>query len=196
MLAGSQHKPFLADLEARGLLNQKTAEVVEPDFARRPAPALYIGYDPSAGSLHAGSLIPLLTMDRFRRRGGQIIVLLGGATGLIGDPSGKDQERTLESGNIVRERIAKLHTQLSRFFARTEGPAPIFVNNADWYRDMNVLTFLRDVGKHFSVNQMLIRDSVRTRIESREQSRFRSAALRQAQNRLCERRFPRRRKPR
>ncbi|HEY5721414.1 MAG TPA: tyrosine--tRNA ligase [Allosphingosinicella sp.] len=159
--------PFLADLESRDLLRQKTAEASEPDFSK--SPALYVGFDPSAISLHAGSLIPLTAMDRWRRRGGQIIVLLGGATGLVGDPSGKDQERAMESQEVVAERIEAIGRQISAFFARTEGREPITVNNADWYRGMDVLRFLRDVGKNFSVNQMLARDSVRSRIDNRDQ---------------------------
>lgn len=160
--------PFLADLESRGLVSQKTVELTDQFLSKSPPP-LYVGYDPSAGSLHAGSLIPLLGMDRYKRRGGQIIVLLGGATGLIGDPSGKDRERTLETHDVIVRRIGRLKRQVSEFFGRTEGPEPIFVNNADWYRDMPVIAFLRDLGKNFSVNQMLTRDSVRTRIENREQ---------------------------
>ena len=167
MVANSLKLPFLQELEWRGLLKQTIAEFAEPDFKRRPV--LYVGYDPSASSLHAGSLIPVLSMDRFRRRGGQIIVLLGGATGLIGDPSGKDEERSLENEPTVNERIGKLREQLRSLFARTDGPDPIFVNNADWYRGMGVIPFLRDIGKNFSVNQMLMRDSVRTRIEGRDQ---------------------------
>lgn len=163
MTASTPSTPFLQDLEQRGLLRDKTVGMEEPDFKLRPT--LYVGYDPTATSLHAGSLIPLLAMDRFRRRGGQVIVLLGGATGLIGDPSGKEQERALQSHEVVQARVEALRKQVSAFFERTEGPTPIFVNNADWYREMDVIRFLRDVGKHFSVNQMLIRDSVRARIE-------------------------------
>ena len=166
--SGTESPPFLADLESRGLISQKTVELTDPVLSKSPPP-LYVGYDPSAGSLHAGSLIPLLGMDRYKRRGGQIIVLLGGATGLIGDPSGKDRERTLETREVIARRIERLQRQASKFFGRTEGPEPIFVNNADWYRDMHVIAFLRDVGKNFSVNQMLARDSVRTRIQNREQ---------------------------
>ena len=166
--SGNDLPPFLADLESRGLVSQKTVELTDPVLAES-MPPLYVGYDPSAGSLHAGSLVPLLGMDRYKRRGGQIIVLLGGATGLIGDPSGKDRERTLENHEVIDRRIGRLERQVSEFFGRTQGPEPIFVNNGDWYRNMHVIAFLRDVGKNFSVNQMLTRDSVRTRIENREQ---------------------------
>ncbi|MEK7954221.1 tyrosine--tRNA ligase [Luteolibacter soli] len=168
MYVNQLEKPFLEELEARGLLKQRTAELVEPDFSAAERPTLYVGYDPSATSLHAGSLIPILTMDRFRRRGGQIIILLGGATGLIGDPSGKDLERKLENEASVLKRIGMLAAQLQGLFARTEGPEPIVVNNGDWYGGMPVLQFLRDIGKHFSVNQMLTRESVRSRLEDRD----------------------------
>jgi tyrosyl-tRNA synthetase len=160
--------PFLADLEARGLLHQKTAELTD-SVLETQRPPLYVGFDPSAPSLHAGNLMPLLGMDRYRQRGGQIIVLLGGATGMIGDPSGKDTERSLQNEEAVQANIASQRAQMESLFARTEGPAPIFVNNGDWWQDMSVVRFLRDVGKHFSVNAMLTKDSVRNRIESREQ---------------------------
>lgn len=160
--------PFLADLQARGLLHQTTAELTDA-VIEKERPPLYVGFDPSAPSLHAGNLVPLLGMDRYRRRGGQIIVLLGGATGLIGDPSGKDTERSLQAEETIQDNIASQRAQFEALFARTEGPDPIYVNNADWWRGMSVISFLRDVGKHFSVNAMLTKDSVRTRIENREQ---------------------------
>jgi len=159
---------FVSDLHERGLVYQATPELSDEKLSSSKSP-LYIGYDPSAASLHAGSLIPLLGMDRYRRQGGQIIMLFGGATGLIGDPSGKDEERTLEREETIVARIDELKKQASEFFGRTEGPEPIYVNNIDWYRNMGVLEFLRDVGKSFSVNQMLTRDSIRSRIENREQ---------------------------
>ncbi len=130
---------------------------------------MYVGFDPSAPSLHAGNLMPLLGMDRYRQRGGQIVVLLGGATGLIGDPSGKDAERNLQTEDVVLANIEGQRKQFERLFALTDGPKPIYVNNADWWRKMDVVSFLRDVGKHFSVNAMLTKDSVRNRIENRDQ---------------------------
>lgn len=159
---------FIEDIETRGLINQKTPELSDRRIIETQSP-LYIGFDPSAGSLHAGSLIPLLSMDRFRRQGGQVIMLFGGATGLIGDPSGKDEERTLDSEETIRDRVDSLQYQARDFFQRTDGPQPIFVNNIDWYRIMEVLSFLRDIGKNFSVNQMLMRESIRSRIENRGQ---------------------------
>lgn len=167
-LADPTATPFLADLEARGVLNQKSAELTDA-VIEKERPPIYVGTDPSAPNLHAGNLIPLLGLDRYRRRGGQVILLLGGATGLIGDPSGKDQERALQAEDTVLDNIASQRKQMEALFSRTDGPEPIFVNNADWYREMNVIAFLRDVGKHFSVNAMLTKDSVRNRIESREQ---------------------------
>ncbi|WP_199200586.1 tyrosine--tRNA ligase [Alkalicaulis satelles] len=167
-LADPKATPFLADLQARGLVHQTTPELTDALIAAEKPP-LYVGFDPSAPSLHAGNLIPLLGMDRYRQRGGQVIVLLGGATGLIGDPSGKDAERNLQAEADVLANIESQKAQFETMFARTDGPAPIFVNNADWYRGMDVITFLREIGKHFSVNAMLTKDSVRNRIESRDQ---------------------------
>ncbi len=168
VLADPNATPFIADLEARGLLNQKTPELTDA-LIETERPPLYVGFDPSASSLHAGNMIPMLGMDHYRRRGGQIIMLLGGATGMIGDPSGKDSERALQAAEAVEANIASMRIQVEDFFSRTDGPAPIIVNNADWYRDMTVIDFLRDVGKHFSVNAMLTKDSVKNRIENREQ---------------------------
>ena len=167
-LADPTATPFLADLESRGLLNQKTPELTDA-VIEAERPPLYVGVDPSGPSLHAGHLIPLLGTDRYRRRGGQIIILQGGATGMIGDPSGKDAERSLQREEAVLANIESQRKQFEALFAATDGPAPIFVNNADWYRDMDVIRFLREVGKHFSVNAMLQKDSVKTRIENREQ---------------------------
>ncbi len=167
-LADPKATPFLADMEARGLLNQKTPELTDA-YINEHRPAMYVGFDPSAPSLHAGNLMPLLGMDRYRQRGGQVVVLLGGATGLIGDPSGKDAERNLQTEDVVLANIEGQRKQFERLFALTDGPEPIYVNNADWWRRMDVVSFLRDVGKHFSVNAMLTKDSVRNRIENRDQ---------------------------
>jgi tyrosyl-tRNA synthetase len=119
-LADPSATPFLADLEARGLVNQKTPEFTD-DLIAKERPPIYVGTDPSAPNLHAGNMIPLLGLDRYRRRGGQIILLLGGATGLIGDPSGKDQERSLQTEEAVLANIESQRQQMDAFFARTDG---------------------------------------------------------------------------
>jgi tyrosyl-tRNA synthetase len=167
-LADPSETSFLAELEARDLIHQKTPDMTDALIAR-DMPPIYVGTDPSAPNLHAGNMIPLLGLDRYRRRGGQIILLLGGATGMIGDPSGKDAERDLQAAEAVEANIASQRKQMETFFARTDGPDPIIVNNADWFRQMNAIEFLRDIGKFFSVNAMLQKDSVKTRIENREQ---------------------------
>lgn len=159
---------FLSDLEARDLIHQKTPDMTDA-LIEKDRPPIYVGTDPSAPNLHAGNMIPLLGLDRYRRRGGQIILLLGGATGMIGDPSGKDAERDLQAAEAVEANIASQRKQMEAFFARTDGPDPIIVNNADWFKQMNAIEFLRDIGKFFSVNAMLQKDSVKTRIENREQ---------------------------
>ncbi len=167
-LAAPSETTFLADLEARDLIHQKTPDMTDA-LLTQDQPPIYVGTDPSAPNLHAGNMIPLLGLDRYRRRGGQIILLLGGATGMIGDPSGKDAERDLQTADTVLANIASQRKQMEAFFARTDGPDPIIVNNADWFQEMNAIEFLRDIGKYFSVNAMLQKDSVKTRIENREQ---------------------------
>ncbi len=167
-LANPSDTAFLADLNTRGLVHQKTPELTDA-LIEKERPPLYVGFDPSASSLHAGNMIPMLGMDHYRRRGGQIIVLLGGATGMIGDPSGKDAERDLQSADTVLANIASQKKQMEDFFGRTDGPEPIIVNNGDWFSSISAIEFLRDIGKHFSVNAMLQKDSVRTRIERPDQ---------------------------
>ncbi|MCL6454897.1 MAG: tyrosine--tRNA ligase [Alicyclobacillus sp.] len=157
---------ILEDLEFRGLLFQCSArEELERKLAEGPV-RLYIGFDPTADSLHIGSLLPILTLRRFQLAGHRPIALVGGATGLIGDPSGRKQERQLNDLETVAGWTRKIQGQLSRFldFDHPDTGA-IAVNNLDWTADLDVITFLRDVGKHFSVNTMLARESVATRLE-------------------------------
>lgn len=158
------------ELTWRGLVHQSTAAEALPDVLREPL-TMYVGFDPSAPSLHVGSLMPLTGMAHFRRHGHQVIALVGGATGMIGDPSGKTSERKLLSGEEVAENSRRLAAQMQRFFEAggDEGPPVRAVDNLDWFRGMGVLEFLRDTGKHFAVNQMIQRDSVRARFESREE---------------------------
>src|SRR5258708_14143545 len=129
----------------------------------------YIGFGPTAPSLRVGSLLPVMALARLRRAGHSPIGLVGGGTGLIGDPSGKTQERSLQSIEQVEANVAGIRAQVSRFldFDRIGNPARI-VNNADWLAAMDLMSFLRDVGKHFTVNYVLAKESVKRRLESED----------------------------
>jgi len=136
------------------------------DLRNKPT-TLYVGFDPTAPSLHAGNLVVLLVLRRFQLAGHNPIALVGGATGLVGDPSGKSEERTLNSSEIVEGWVNRIRTQVSAFldFDAPRNPAAV-VNNLDWTSPLSAIEFLRDIGKHFSVNQMLSKDSVSARLES------------------------------
>jgi tyrosyl-tRNA synthetase len=162
-----QREDFFADLEQRGLVHQISAPQLV-DLLRRERVTGYIGFDPTADSLHVGSLLPLLTLRRFQQAGHRAIAVIGGGTGLIGDPSGKESERTLLSRQQLEVNCAGLRRQIARFLDLEHGDA-LLVDNAEWLGSLNLLDFLRDIGKHFSVNQMIARESVRKRLESREQ---------------------------
>ncbi len=157
---------LIKDLQARGLVAQMTGEDALLDYLSEESRTLYCGFDPTADSLHIGSLVPLLTLKRFQQAGHKPIALVGGATGLIGDPSFKSQERQLNTSEVVSDWVEKLQSQVSRFidFEADEISAEV-VNNLDWVGDINVLDFLRNVGKHFSVNNMIQKESVKQRIE-------------------------------
>ncbi len=129
----------------------------------------YIGFDPTAASLHVGSLLPVMALARLQRAGHSPIALVGGGTGLIGDPSGKTQERSLLSPEQVDANVAGIRAQLTRFldFDRAGNPARI-VNNADWLGSLELMSFLRDVGKHFTVNYLLAKESIKRRLESED----------------------------
>jgi tyrosyl-tRNA synthetase len=152
------------ELQWRGLIHQATADDLASKLEQEKMP-MYIGFDPTATSLHAGSLIPLMTLRHFQRCGHQVIVLIGGATGLIGDPSGKSEERNLETIDTVKARGHAMQRQIEGFLSSPEGPPPKFVNNIDWLGEFRLLDFLRDIGKHFSVNEMVHKDSVKKRFE-------------------------------
>ncbi|MBU8750886.1 tyrosine--tRNA ligase [Bacillus subtilis] len=158
---------LLEDLTFRGLIQQMTDEEGLNKQLNEEKIRLYSGFDPTADSLHIGHLLPILTLRRFQLAGHHPIALVGGATGLIGDPSGKKAERTLNTADIVSEWSQKIKTQLSRFldFEAAENPA-VIANNFDWIGKMNVIDFLRDVGKNFGINYMLAKDTVSSRIES------------------------------
>ncbi len=159
-------KTLLQDLNARGLIAQMTSEEELEKHLAEGSVTLYCGFDPTADSLHIGSLVPLLALKRFQQAGHKPLALVGGATGLIGDPSFKAQERKLNDDQTVGNWVEKLKGQVSQFvdFDATENPAEV-VNNLDWTKGMDILTFLRDVGKHFSVNQMIAKESVKQRID-------------------------------
>lgn len=156
---------FFQDLKARGLVFQTTGdEQFEAWLSEKPR-ILYCGFDPTADSLHIGSLVPLLMLRRFQLAGHTPIALVGGATGLIGDPSFKAQERALNTPDVVSEWVSRLRTQMSQFLSFEGDTSAVMANNLDWTANVDVLTFLRDVGKHFSVNNMIAKESVKQRIE-------------------------------
>ena len=155
------------ELEWRGMVSEKT-EGAREALAAGPVTA-YIGFDPTASSLHVGSLLTVMGLARLQRFGHTPIAIVGGGTGMIGDPSGKSQERNLLSSEQVDENVVGIRAQLERFLDFTAAPnAARIVNNADWLGTIDVLSFLRDVGKHFTVNYMLQKDSVSRRIESED----------------------------
>ena len=157
---------LLQDLKSRGLVAQMTSEEELEKHLSEGSVTLYCGFDPTADSLHIGSLVPLLTLKRFQQFGHKPLALVGGATGLIGDPSFKAQERKLNDDETVAGWVEKIKAQVSAFidFDCGDSSAQV-VNNLDWTRDLDVLTFLRDVGKHFSINQMIAKESVKQRID-------------------------------
>jgi tyrosyl-tRNA synthetase len=157
---------ILDDLAWRGLIAQTTdLDALRADLAAGPT-TLYCGFDPTAPSLHLGNLVPLFALRRFQLAGHRPIPLAGGATGLVGDPSGRSAERQLLTEDTVREWAGRLERQMRRFFDIDGPAAAIFANNLDWTADLSALDLLRDVGKHFPVNQMLARESVAARLES------------------------------
>jgi len=155
------------ELSWRGLVNQVTHPELKDELEKGPI-TLYCGFDPSAESLHIGSLVPIMGLAHFQRAGHWPIALVGGGTGLIGDPSGKSAERTLLTTEQVEINVRGIRSQLERFL-RFDGPsAAIMQNNGEWLCKLSLIDFLRDIGKHFSVNAMLARDSVRSRLEDRD----------------------------
>ncbi|MDP1572588.1 MAG: tyrosine--tRNA ligase [Vicinamibacterales bacterium] len=154
------------EFQWRGVLYDATEGAAEA-LAREPVTA-YIGFDPTASSLHVGSLLPIMCLARLQRAGHRPIALVGGGTGLIGDPSGKSQERTLLTAEEVEQNSHGLRAQLERFLDFDAPNAARMVNNLEWLSPISFLDFLRDVGKHFTVNAMLARESVKRRIGSEE----------------------------
>ena len=159
---------FYADLEARGLVHQVTSpDVIE--LLRTNSVTTYIGFDPTADSLHVGSLLPVLALVRLQRAGHNPIAVVGGGTGMIGDPSGKSSERNLLTIEQLEANVAGQRRQLERFLDFSGAHAARMVNNLDWLEKLDLIGFLRDIGKHFSVNAMTQRDSVQLRLSGRDQ---------------------------
>jgi len=155
-----------AELTWRGLINQTTDEGNLARWLMEKPRTVYAGFDPTAESLHVGHLVALMILRRFQQAGHRPIALVGGATGMIGDPSGKSEERVLLSVEALRANVAGIQAQLQRFLDFDCGPrSAVLVNNYDWMGKFGYLEFLRDVGKHFPVNVMLTKDSVRSRLE-------------------------------
>ncbi len=158
---------FLEELRWRGFLEAVTSDDLDAFLSEEPR-TMYVGFDPTADSLHLGSLIPVMALAHAQRHGHRPLVLVGGGTGLIGDPAWKTTERNLLTKEQTEENAAAIRAQLSRFFDLSSDDKALMLNNAEWLAPLNLLDFLRDVGKHFSVNEMIKRDSVRTRLEERE----------------------------
>jgi tyrosyl-tRNA synthetase len=157
---------LIEDLRWRGLVAQSTDEAALLEALKKPI-TLYVGFDPTAASLHVGNLVVLLVLRRFQLAGHTPIALVGGATGLVGDPSGRNDERTLNSTQVVEEWVSRIRKQVSAFLSFDEAKnKAIVVNNLDWTAPLSAIEFLRDIGKHFSVNQMLSKDSVSSRLEA------------------------------
>ncbi|MES4613240.1 MAG: tyrosine--tRNA ligase [Ewingella sp.] len=156
---------LIKQLQERGLIAQVTDEQALAERLAQGPIALYCGFDPTADSLHLGHLVPLLCLKRFQLDGHKPVALVGGATGLIGDPSFKATERKLNTNETVNEWVEKIRQQVSPFLDFNCGEnSAITANNYDWFGGMNVLTFLRDIGKHFSVNQMINKEAVKQRL--------------------------------
>src|SRR5690606_25941094 len=164
-MTSNQHD-LLLDLRVRGLVAQITGDNELESHLRSGSRTIYSGFDPTADSLHIGHLVPLLALRRFQLAGHRPIALVGGATGLIGDPSFKAQERKLNTADVVAGWVDRLKGQVSRFidFDKSATGA-LVVNNLDWMASYSALDFLREVGKHFSVSAMIHKDSVRHRLE-------------------------------
>ena len=157
---------LLADLEARGLIQDSTdREALRQRLAHGPI-RMYVGFDPTADSLHVGNLVGQIAMRRFQLAGHKPFPLAGGATGMVGDPGGRSEERNLLDRETLAHNVSCIQAQLSNILDFSVGPAQAtLVNNADWTEPMGVIDFLRDVGKHMTVNQMMAKDSIRSRLE-------------------------------
>ncbi len=159
-------RALLEDLRWRNSIAQTTDIEALAQYLSGGSRTLYLGFDPTAPSLHIGNLVALTVLRRFQIAGHKPIALVGGATGLVGDPSGRNSERSLNEVEVVNEWVERIHHQLAGFLDFSGSNAAIMANNMDWTAPVSAIHFLRDIGKHFSVNQMLSKDSVSARLES------------------------------
>ena len=160
---------IIADLKARGLIYQSTGEPALESWLNEEPRSLYIGFDPTADSMHVGHMMALMNLRRFQQAGHRPIALVGGATGMIGDPSGKSEERNLLDEHQLQVNSEAMKHQMGRFLDFDDGEqSALLVNNLDWMRDFRTLDFLRDIGKNFPVNVMLAKESVKSRLEESE----------------------------
>ena len=158
---------IFSDLQWRGLIHQTTADDFLPEWLSTGGRTVYAGFDPTADSLHVGSLLPLMLLRRFQKAGHRPIAIVGGATGMIGDPSGKSAERNLLSPEQLEANIAGIQVQMQKLLDFDSGDqSALLVNNNDWMKEFSYTAFLRDVGKNFPVNVMLGKDSVKSRLGS------------------------------
>lgn len=160
-------KNVLDVLGARGFIEQTTHDDALHEYLESENRSCYIGFDPTASSLHVGSLVPIMSLAHMQRQGHRPIALVGGGTGLVGDPSGKTEMRQLLTEDAVQTNVAGLKQQLSRFIDFSDGKA-VMVNNADWLTRLEYIPFLRDIGRHFSVNRMIKAESYKMRLDSEE----------------------------
>lgn len=161
---------LLHDLNQRGLIAQQSDAVALGDHLNQEPRVIYCGFDPTAGSLHIGHLVPLLMLRRFKEAGHKVVALVGGATGMIGDPSFKASERSLNEAATVNGWVSDLQRQVGNLLdARSNRQRVHLLNNADWISELDLFTFLRDIGKHFSVNAMIAKDSVKQRLARPDQ---------------------------
>ncbi|MDQ7229471.1 tyrosine--tRNA ligase, partial [Staphylococcus aureus] len=156
---------LIEDLKWRGLIYQQTDEQGIEDLLNKEQVTLYCGADPTADSLHIGHLLPFLTLRRFQEHGHRPIVLIGGGTGMIGDPSGKSEERVLQTEEQVDKNIEGISKQMHNIFEFGTDHSAVLVNNRDWLGQISLISFLRDYGKHVGVNYMLGKDSIQSRLE-------------------------------
>lgn len=156
---------FIEEMQWRGMIHDMTPGVEE--HLKKGMATAYIGFDPTADSLHIGSLVQIMTLVHFQRAGHKPIALVGGATGMVGDPSGKSQERNLLDKESLQKNIDGVRSQLAQFLNfGSESNAAELLNNYDWFQNISFLDFIRDIGKHITVNYMMAKDSVKNRLET------------------------------